>query len=381
MKMEKYESLSSTLMESGSWGLRTMLIGIDLPIRIRKMKEIFQTACNKNADKSALQYFKWLLKAVDDLFLLKFVKKNDDSGEFPYGLPYGDKEVDKAKLNARISKTNMIMSIYEKLPTSGVNQVPEYFTENESNPVDINVPVLLKTKFAMLAEISREWRETKDEKGSDRIFEFLCQIPMRFEEEEKIRLSVIRKATNSSFPTSRLTRQYLKLISPPESLDTEYSTINIAPILAIAISRNKENKNELYKELKITQHLEKCSEAAFEFIENIAKQIAIIDKPAKELRETMSPSSGVGFPPVFGEIEISYLNVNHFVILIKKSNFSNGSNLLEKNKEFFKEQFDLAKKIIAKWKKKYPRRHGKLVYIVRENDKSLIPLLSMEDNF
>jgi len=70
------------------------------------------------------------------------------------------------------------------------------------------------------------------------------------------------------------------------------------------------------------------------------------------------------------------------VILIKEVNSSNRSTLSEEDKDFFKKQFDIAKKIVVKWKKKYPKINVKLAYVVEEeNDKSLEPLLSMEKHF
>ena len=84
----------------------------------------------------------------------------------------------------------------------------------------------------------------------------------------------------------------------------------------------------------------------------------------------------------FGKIEISYTSIKGFEILIKQVNSSHCNSLSEKEEEFFKKQFDIAKKIVVKWKKKYPRRNVKLAYLVEEeNNKSLEPLLSMEKHF
>jgi len=372
--MEEYENVLDVVKRGGNWALYTMLTGIHVLNRAERIKEVFRTACNENDDKSALQYFSWFLKAVDDENLLYLVSEDGDSK----GLPYSD-EVKKAKLNAQATKTRMTMELYNELPTYGVGQAREFIAEDETKLVNVDIPVLLKTKRAMLTEVAEWWGTTKNEKEADKILDFLCQVPTPFEEEEKMRLDVIRKATHLNFPVPRLTRQFLSLAPPAEGFYDERSKRNIARILAIARTRNKDEK--LFQELMVMQYLQGCSEGAFQFLENIAKQLAIFDAEIRELKEMMQPTGEIGFPGVYGEIQMSYSDINSLTVFIKQIRLTNIP--LESEKKLYKQKFEVAQKIVLQWRKEHSKRNVKLVLIVKEEstDESSKPIFSMNRTF
>lgn len=365
MYSDEYIRVTEAIADSKDWALHTLLKDLKPIDQIKKIKEVFLAACKKRDDKFALQYFKWLLNAVDDAKLIPFLEKERNDEVLPY-----TEEVKKAKTDARINRAKIARELYNKLPSSSKGTAQQFIAQDETIPVDVDIPTLLKTKRAILTEIAEWWGETEDEKEADEIFDFLNDIPTQFDEEVKIKLDVIRKATRSEFPVPRLTRQLLLL--QPEEFPREG---DIAPILAIARARNR-RLNIAALEMSIVQHMEECTKASFQLLENIAKKISIFDAETRELIEMIESSHDI-----YGKTQVSYSDVNTIKVLIEQKCRFNWCRDRDDDKEFY-EQFEKARDKVVEWKKKYSNRKVELVLNTRgeydrESDK---PRFSRKQN-
>jgi len=363
--MEKYEDLFDIVGKSGDWALYSIFKNIKPSNRIKEIKIIFKNVSEVNADELTLKLFLYLMKAIEDKYLLDLVDKSNDTKE----ISSSDK-VDEAKLKAQTEKAKIIMELYNKLPSSELGKAREFITHDESRIVNIDVPTLLKTKRAMLTSLAKWWRKTKNEEEADAIFDFLYKIPTRFKEEKNIKLEVLQEASSLCFSSSRLTREFLSL----KRIDSDFSRDETPLILAIARTRNK-NYKELFQEFEIMQNLQECSKGVFQFLKRTSKQISIIDSEVRKLKEIIHPTEG-NLPKIFGTIEIFYSDLNTLIVLIKQ-NLSRHITI-EKHKKEFQKDFKLAKCLIKEWKldnnitRKYPELKIKLILNLMNKDSKIL---------
>lgn len=360
--MKEYVDLLKILWQENNWGLLTLFISSTPEERVEKMKKIFLTACKERDDKAAEKNLFLLLIAIDDTHLLpltkeeKGVKRIEDSCY--------NKKVKKAEENSQKEKAELLMSLYEQLAPSQKTVVRQTVTQDDTILVDISSPALLKTKEMMLNIIAERWRNTEDMDEADKLFDFLMNIPTQFDEEKKMRMDVIRKATDSQFPVTKLTHHILQLLlkGVPEKSwsESKYGVNKIISILAIARARNQ-NLEATRKEMAISHTLYGCNEAAYDFTNDVAKKIAKFDAEIKELQEMMQPTHKPGDPyveSIQGEINISYTDANTAVVTITNAS-SNGVYVSLKFKtpeEEYHAQFEEIRDLVIKWREKHPDR-------------------------
>ncbi|KPJ86186.1 hypothetical protein AMJ57_00265 [Parcubacteria bacterium SG8_24] len=236
---DPYTPLIEELERARQWAMVQLLENQGAGERLDAVRRLFLTATERRDDEQAETCFRWLLKAVDDFHLGDFL------GETMRGKVLDRTDgLDEAREQLVRCRAAEAVDLWSKLPSKGVGKCRVQVAEDESYLEDCDAPTLLKTKKAVLEEVARRWRDTKDEDEADRLFGFIVQIDSRFEEERKLVETVVREATGPGFPTGRAVRCYLSLADRMERFGCRLID-RIARTLAISWARNSDSNDLL----------------------------------------------------------------------------------------------------------------------------------------
>lgn len=364
---EWYKAVLDVIGKSENWAAYRTVVILSPAERTEEIEQMFLAAARHHADKTAFQYCEWLLRAIDDVELLPLLTEERGEQVLPYG-----RVAEEAKRRARATRASRAMKLYVKLPSA----------KGEKD----KVPTLIETKRALLNEITTWWQETKDEDEADRIFEFLRGLPVWREEETKLgRFDLIRKATSTAFPVARLERHLLRLVVGCRTSHLEEKGDEIAQILAIGRARNT-NVGKTAWDIRVTQPLKECSEAAWPLLESYAAVVAAFDAEVRELLDIMykkDPFGGgrslwlnLGGQGYSGALQITYPALGELLVDITLKLAWNS----HPDEAWVDDRFDEVKEQIRKWREKHPKISMRLRFAVfREYDKK--PAFMRERDF
>lgn len=244
----RYTTLIKELSESKQWAMLQLLEGKDHDAQLEEMRRLFLVAVGQRDDEQARSYFRWLMRAVDDTHLADFLETKGKWTVFKR-----DDGLTEANENRCRCRAAEAMRLWSRVPEKGVGKRRVQVTENESYLEDCDAPTLLETKKAVLEEVTRRWRETKDEDEADSMFDLIVGVGSRFEVEHKMLETVVREATGHGFPSIRLMRCYLRIAGKMERYGCGLQN-RIAQMLAIGWARNS-NPDDLAQIFSAVQPL------------------------------------------------------------------------------------------------------------------------------
>jgi len=363
---EKYVGFMDALLEQKEWAIYQLMLTNTEPLgRQNALQNLFLKACDGDDDECAQRLFSWILRAVED-DALESVVEQKSGRKF---LPSTD-EVSMRKLVAKKTRAGLAMALYKR--------VQEIIAGNAAakRKFDSPGPRLLQTRKCILTEVSQWWRETSDEEEADILLKFLLNIDSPFPEEKEVKTDVVKQATDFRFPVRRLTHQFL-LVAPFCENRLYTTNDNIVRILANARNRNNPIK-AIVQELQVIQHLEGCSEGAFNYVDKVASKIAALDNEAKELADTLN-ANRFDFPTI-PSFSFSYPEGTAYLLvtLTQKTQFDVNMKTIsaEENR-----RFEHVCSIVRVWAKKRIHSVKVQMFFKKEFPSDSKPQLFRSDHF
>lgn len=336
-----YETLDKLVEKGRFWAICREFKYIKLEMHAKYLEDILRICIEEHDDEQIAQYFLWIMKALADNEFVPLLEQTKDMIFLP-----STEEVYAAMVRARTARTAKAMELYPLLPEVKTEKVHQKY---DDDPYTVGKPTLLETKKTILTEITRWWRETKDEEEADRLFDFLISVEGKMnkgiltrEEDKKIIHEAIRAATDHGFSPNRLVRCFLKIV-PPGTPEHKTHSREIARMLAVAWARNSE-LDRLSLHFCNTNPLCDCSPAAFNFIGSIASDVVALDRAARKLKLAIHPE-GSYLREIPGDIDIGYPTISslRLAITIKSD------DCFEENTGH--DYFLKAEKHVKQWKK------------------------------
>lgn len=333
---EKYRTVAEVAADSGCWDTFVSVAHKPVEEQVAWLEEVFFAAARRHDDKAAARYVAFICHALDDA-QLKPLFTDDQHGRIS-----GGPVVSEAQQRAQQARVEKMMELYLKLPTHKEGKAREIIAEDESRLVDVDGPTLIETRRAMLTEVAARWKLTKDEEEAARLFRFLQSRELHFEPEKKMFREVLYKATDASFPSTRLVQALLAL-GPYDDLGSG-DRRELGRILAIAWARNSDLHN-VARQLRTVQPLVVCSDAACALVEEFARASAALDEKAHRLKEAMRVGRLEVGRRIYGEITISYPRPG--VVECAIAQRLDWSERFDENQGH--ETFELAKQFVRQW--------------------------------
>ncbi|MDP3957187.1 MAG: hypothetical protein Q8Q10_01660 [bacterium] len=197
--MDKKVDLLSLLTVAKAWSALGVIRDKTPAERTVFVVETFKLACISHDDEYALQWFGFLLQAI---------QAEEDVQEKPTETDWQVKQKAKKDSEIRVilAQANSARTLYAELPRFRAGTGREWVDQDETRPVPMDFPTLLKTKRAMLNVIAKGWSGAPTDEVADEFFKFLLQVERtaRFSDEKKLVGEVVREITDSTFPVARI---------------------------------------------------------------------------------------------------------------------------------------------------------------------------------
>jgi len=273
----RYATLIDMVQKDRDWAVLAMLGQHTVAEQQDIIEGLFLAAAMHHDDDVALRYFGYLGKVMDDREVIPLLGGKDNREVMNH------QAVTDAKQTALTKRCTKVMELWEKIPADTTRQSWELYTENEGRPITIPAPTLLKTKIAMLDECVRQWSSSADEKWSDQVLDFLTDIKVCFEEDEKCVCDAFEK--RSAEPL-KLLRGFLRVVT---KISGGFGRRNVKPRIAQILVRNwamQLNVKDVATVLGTVAPVVEFPEAR-QFLQQTAVQLAECEKQIKPLADAI----------------------------------------------------------------------------------------------
>jgi hypothetical protein len=304
-KHGKYEDLEALLAKEGRYGsLQYLPERNDLAGRKTAMVSLFRRASKADDDSGAAAAMRYVMQAIEDIHLKPHVNVN---GSLCTRL------ASAAIVRVGHDKAVEAMDLLIRLPRKRDKEV--WVPINEDRDMEqrvVEAPALTETKKLLLAEIIRQWHETKDESEADGLFSFLCGLRFDYGGDRDMLVGLMREQgsrgkisstgrVSVSLLPERAARNYLvrKQRNPREN-PYGMGQDELAKTLAMAWIRNSDDKRRV-NWIRAVVPAFGCSDAVFDALADKAGILAGIDREVVKFRGELNPV--IGFD---GKMEVSY---------------------------------------------------------------------------
>ena len=299
MYEEKYETLVDLVRQEKDWAVYNSIVDLKLEDRVFLLQSNFLQAADQHDDEKAPVYWEFLNRCLRDIELIPFLRMEKFLGT----CLLRDEKTREAQSRAQANCAAKAKELWQKIPRSRIEKDRRYLG---GSLADAELPTLLETKKVLLGEIATRWRDTKNEQEAFELFEFFMFLKLQLGE-NRLLLDAVRKATDSYFPATRLSRCLVRLEFSIEGglIGSDFRR-EFEKILAIAWARNTKFK-EIARLVKAMIPILGASDGAFDLLERQANKYAILDQAVSKLLKSMNGQVRVeGLDHIFGDKVVSY---------------------------------------------------------------------------
>jgi len=345
MYSQNYKHVLMLLEEAGEIAILDIFDELPAGDRVKKMEVFFRSATTfRLNDSAAVTYFSFLMNCISDRELWDFI--SDFRGEtalcYP---PEKEKEFYAALASSSRARATKTIELFRSI--AGYDG-------------------LFETRKALLVEVMRQWRETKDEQEANVYFDFLISVvesldlPDLFQGKKDQQMGILREAVEKGFPVERLSRHFAQLMTINSHDHGAASRFKkFANLLVKAWARNCD-LGKSSKALRAVQPLLERKEEydfktapAFDLLNRVAEEIAELDLAVQELFGAFGTRGSNSIP---GKKSVYYPDAKRaeisIVVPVSMGNYRFDDELLKKDGNKW---YEMARDRAKEWRRKYPQ--------------------------